>query len=144
MAYYNWQKPKKADYVKFRKASPNLVGLCDWLIKRWGGTKVGLYQRRPVRGGEVPSSHTFGAAVDWRYRLRKDAEEVMKVLVRHHDKLGVQVIIDYVGCRQWIVGSGWKPLKPSKVKGFGESWAKWLHIETTRKAWNNKTPIENR
>jgi hypothetical protein len=144
MSYYNWQKPSKADYVKFRKASPNLLGLTDWLIKRWGGTKIGLYQRRPVRGGSVPSSHTFGAAVDWRYRLRKDAEEVMKVLVRHHDKLGVQVIIDYVGCRQWIVGSGWKPLKPSKVKGFGEPWAKWLHIETTKADWNNKTPIENR
>lgn len=144
MSYYNWQKPKKTDYAKFRKASPNLVEICDWLIKRWGGTKVGIYNKRPVRGGDVPSSHTFGAALDWRYRLRKDAEEVMKVLVRHHEKLGVQVIIDYVGCRQWIVGSGWKPLKPNAVKGFGEAWAKWLHVETTKEAWRNNTPIENR
>lgn len=142
--YYNWQKPKKSDYVKFRKASPNLVELCDWLIKRWGGTKIGLFQKRPVRGGDVPSSHTFGAALDWRYRLRKDAEEVMKTLVRHNAKLGIQVIIDYVGCRQWIVGVGWKPLKPNSVKGFGEPWAKWLHIETTKESWSLNTPIENR
>lgn len=144
MSYYNWQRPKKGDYVKFRKASPNLVELCDWLIKRWGGTKIGLFNKRPVRGGDLPSSHTFGAALDWRYTIRKNADEAMKMMVRHHGKLGIQVIIDYVGCRQWIVGSGWKPLKPNSVKGFGEPWAKWLHVETTKISWGDKTPIENR
>lgn len=142
--YYNWQEPKKLDYVRFNKPSPNLVEICEWLLKRWGGTKIGIFNKRPVRGGTAPSSHSFGAALDWRYRLRKDAEEAMKMIVRSHSKLGVQVIIDYYGCRQWMPKSGWKPLTPNKVKGFGEPWAKWIHIETTKEAWGDKTPIESR
>lgn len=144
MSYYNWQKATKADALKYRKASPNLSVLCDWLIKRWGGTNIGIFAKRPVRGGTVPSSHSFGAALDWRYSRRDWAEEAANYLVKNHAKLGVQVIIDYVGCRQWIVGKGWHDLKPDKVKGFGQSWAKWLHVETTKEAWKNSTPVEKR
>lgn len=141
MTYYNWQKPSKADYVKFRKESPNLVQLCEHLIKVYGGSKAGIYNRRSVRGGDVPSSHTFGAALDWRYESRTRAAEAIKELVKNHEKYGVQVVVDYIGCRQWIAGSGWRDMKPSSKTGVGQTWAKWLHVETTRSAWGNKTDI---
>lgn len=144
MSYYNWQKATKFDAIKYKKASPNLVEVGDWLVKRWGGNVLGIYNKRNVRGGDVPSSHSYGAALDWRYGLRRTAETVISFLIKYHGKLGVQVIIDYVGCRQWIAGSGWHKLEPNKVKGFGEPWAKWLHIETTKTAWGDKTPIEQR
>jgi hypothetical protein len=144
MKYYNWQKPTTADKVKFRKESPNLVQLCEHLIKVYGGSKVGIYNKRSVRGGDDPSSHTFGAALDWRYDDRRRGVSAATELIKNHEKYGVQVVIDYVGCRQWIVGSGWKPLTPNKVKGFGEPWAKWLHVETSREAWSDGREISGR
>lgn len=144
MSYYNWQNPTAADKVKFRKESPNLVQLCEHLIKVYGGSKIGIFNKRSVRGGDDPSSHSFGAALDWRYNDRRRALTAIKDLTTNHVKYGVQVVIDYVGCRQWIVGSGWKPLTPSKTKGFGEAWAKWLHVETTREAWGDSQDISAR
>lgn len=144
MKYYNWQNPSKVDYVKFRKESPNLVQLCEHLVKVYGGSKIGIFNKRSVRGGDEPSSHTFGAALDWRYTDRRRAQTALKDLIINHEKYGVQVVIDYVGCRQWIVGSGWKPLTANKTKGFGEAWAKWLHIETSREAWSDSRDISGR
>lgn len=144
MSYYNWQEPTAADRLKFRKESPNLVNLCEWLVKRYGGSKVGILNRRSVRGGDEPSSHTFGAALDWRYNNRAKGVLAMNDLVKNHAKYGVQVVIDYVGCRQWIVGSGWKPMTPNKTKGFGEAWARWIHVETTREAWVDGREISSR
>jgi hypothetical protein len=143
VTYYNWQKPSKADYIKFRKASPNLVELKDVLIKVYGGTSVGIYNRRPVRGGTSPSSHSFGAALDWRYTNRKHAVQAMDWMVKEHAKLGVQMIVDYVGLRIWTLAHGWKKQKPNS-HGMGQEWAKWLHIETTKDSWGTKTPIDNR
>ena len=65
--FYNWQKAVATDFVKFRKESPNLLAIKDYLCKRWGGSSVGILNKRPIRGGASPSSHTFGAALDWRY-----------------------------------------------------------------------------
>lgn len=144
MTYYNWQKPSKADYVKFRKESPNLVQLCEHLIKLYGGSKIGIYNRRPVRGGDAPSSHSFGAALDWRYTRRDLAASAIKDLVKNHEKYGVQVIVDYIGCRQWIAGSGWRDMTPSKATGVGQAWAKWLHVETTKSDWGNKKDVSSR
>lgn len=144
MSYYNWQKPTAADKLKFRKESPNLVNLCEHLIKVYGGSKVGIFNKRSVRGGDDPSSHTFGAALDWRYANRRRGELAAAELVRNHKVYGIQVVIDYVGCRQWVVGSGWKPLKPNKAKGFGEAWAKWLHVETTRESWGDNREVTAR
>ena len=144
MKYYNWQKPAVTDWVKFRKESPNLVQLCEYLIKRYGGSKVGIYNKRSVRGGDEPSTHSFGAALDWRYSDRRNAVAAATELIKNCEKYGVQVIVDYVGCRQWIVGSGWKPLTPNKVKGFGEAWAKWLHVETCRESWSDSSSVDSR
>ena len=52
--FYDWQTPRKSDYVKFRKASPNLVELAEWLVKRFNGANIGIFQKRPIRGGDAP------------------------------------------------------------------------------------------
>ena len=145
MKYYNWQKATAADKVRFRKASPNLVAIKDYLIKRYGGSNVGIFVRRPVRGGTAPSSHSFGAALDWRYQNRVDGVNAGKYIIANHEVLGVQLIVDYVGCRVWdCISKKWKTMERDPKVGHGEPWAKWLHIETTRDAWGDCRRVSER
>ena len=146
--FYNWQKATKADAIRYKTSSPNLLAIKDEVMKRFGGTNNGLYAKRPIRGGEAPSSHSFGSAWDWRYPSRKVAIDVMNWLVQNSAEFGVQAVHDYVGCRIWrskrINGkSGWLKQKPDQ-QGMGQAWAKWIHIETTKTMWKNNTPIANR
>lgn len=141
--FVSWQSPKPAWYVKFRKASPNLVALCDSLIKRWDGTNIGIYGKRPIRGGSDPSSHSFGAALDWKYPTKKAGTEAMAWLIANSEELGIQAVHDYVGCRIWRAGRGWKKQKVDEF-GMGQAWGTWLHIETLPSRWADATPIEHR
>lgn len=138
--YYCWQKPKKIDFVKFTKASPNLVELNEWLCKRFGGASLGVFNKRPIRGGSSPSTHTFGAALDWRYPTRVSAKIVMKFLVAFSEELGVQAIHDYVGGCIWHADRGWKKQEKDS-EGMGQPWATWLHIEVTPSQWKDSRPI---
>lgn len=142
--YYNWSQNKATDKVKYRRESPNMLACKDYLIKRFGGVSVGIFARRNKRGSQDVSTHSFGAALDWRYSTRKAGETACKTLVRHSKEWGIQMVIDYVGCTIWTPKSGWKPLKPDSVKGYGQAWAKWLHIETTKSSWSNATPFVDR
>lgn len=150
--FYDWQKATKLDSVKFRTASPNLVALKDYLVDRWHGQNVGLYQKRPIKGGTAPSSHSFGAALDWNYGAmdrQKIESVVLPMLIANSAQLGIQAIHDYAGCRIWRAtrahdkNGGWKKQEPDK-DGMGQGWSKWLHIETTKTMWKNKTPILHR
>lgn len=142
--FYDWSQGKKADKLKYRKASPNLIACKDYLIKRFGGTSVGIFARRNKRGSVELSTHYFGAALDWRYTTQKAADSAASALVRYSKEWGIQMIVDYVGCRIWTPKSGWKPVKPNAVKGYGQAWAKWFHIETTKTEWGNATPFVDR
>jgi hypothetical protein len=144
MTYYNWQKATKADGLKFRKESPNMVQLKDHLLKTWGGSSLGIYSKRAVRGGVAPSSHSFGAALDWRHGTRRTSLAAMAFMIKNHELLGVQMIVDYIGCRVWIAGRGWKVAEANAKTGMGASWAKWVHVETTKVDWANNKPIVNR
>lgn len=138
--YYNWQEPRKSDYVKFRKASPNLVVLKDFLVKRFKGSNLGIYSKRPINGGTQPSSHAFGAALDWRYPSRATAKVVIRFLIKFSEELGVQAIHDYVGQTVWRAGRGWKAQEPDS-HGMGQPWATWLHIEVTPSQWADARPV---
>jgi hypothetical protein len=153
--FYNWQKAVATDFIKFRKESPNLLAIKDYLCKRWGGSNVGILNKRPIRGGSSPSSHTFGAALDWRYgdtvgHRHKIEAEVLPWLIEHSEELGIQAIHDYYGCRVWrsvreVGKRGWKAQPPKSEGGaMGEAWAKWLHIETTKESWRNRTRVDER
>jgi len=146
--FYNWQKATKADALRFRKASPNLVAINDYLCKAFGGDNIGIYNKREIRGGGDLSSHAYGAALDWRYTTRKGGLQAIRFLIDHSQELGIQAIHDYVGCTIWRSArdggkGGWKPQQPDK-DGMGQAWAKWLHIETTKTDWANSKRVENR
>ena len=154
--FYDWQKAVATDFVKFRKESPNLLAIKDYLCKRWGGSSVGILNKRPIRGGSSPSSHTFGAALDWRYgdtvgHRHKVEAEVLPWLIENSEELGIQAIHDYYGCRVWrsvrVPASqrGWRT-QPANSEGgaMGASWAKGLHIETTKESWRNRTRVDER
>lgn len=141
---YNWQKSTKLDRVRFGgKASPNIVAICDYLKTRWAGTKLGIVNKRNVRGGDVLSTHYFGAALDWRYPTRSAGMSAMKWLVSNSKELGVQMVVDYVGSSIWTAKGGWRHQEPNK-HGMGQSWAKFIHIETTKSMWGVKSAVTER
>jgi hypothetical protein len=124
----------------------------DELGKRFGGSWLGGYGVRPVRGGKAWSSHSFGASFDRRWEDDTVRAAVMRWLVEHHVALGVQQVHDYFGCRIWRANrypgqpaeSWWRPQQPSAATGMGQTWARYLHIETDRANWSNATPVANR
>jgi hypothetical protein len=141
---YNWQKATAVDKVRFGgKASPNILAIKDHLIKRYGGSNVGIVSKREVRGGGSLSTHYFGAALDWRYGTRASAMNAMKEMIAHSQEWGIQMIVDYVAGTVWTPKKGWRKQEPNK-HGMGQAWAKWLHIETTKSSWGVKTPLVNR
>lgn len=146
--FYNWQASTKVDAVRFNKASPNLLAVMDHLIKRFAGTNIGIFVKRPIRGGDVPSSHSFGSALDWRYPSRRVGLLAIDDLIANSKEYGVQAIHDYVGCRIWRScrnngKGGWQKQKPDKY-GMGQAWSAWLHVETTKTDWANKVPVVDR
>lgn len=142
--YYNWQNGTKLDRVRFGgHASPNLVSLKEHVLGRWGGVSVGLVNKREKRGGGALSSHYFGAAWDWRYPTRAVCLTSMKWLVANSKELGIQMIVDYVGGCTWTPKKGWKKSEPN-AHGMGSSWAKWIHIESTKSQWGNKKAVTER
>ena len=153
--FYNWQRAVGTDYLKFRKDSPNLTAIKDYLCKRWGGSSVGILNKRPIRGGLSPSSHTFGAALDWRYgdtvgHRHKVENEVLPWLIDNSEELGIQAIHDYYGCTVWRSvreegKRGWKAQpKGSEGGAMGTTWAKWLHVETTKEFWKDARRVDER
>jgi hypothetical protein len=141
---YDWQKATKLDKARFGgKASPNILAIKEHVMKRYGGSNLGVINKRKVRGGESLSTHYFGAAWDWGYRTRTRAETVINFLVNNSQELGVQMVVDYVGGRIWTSTGGWRKAKPSKT-GMGQAWARWIHVETTKSQWGNNTPVSSR
>ena len=147
--YYNWQKATTDDPHYGKGPAPALISIRDFLLTRYGGLNLGIYGIREVRGGGPLSSHAFGAAFDWRYMnadqtglvgRTKMLNEVMPILINSSKELGVQLIVDYVGCRTWNASrsgdqyGGWKPATPNQY-GEGQSWAGWLHIEVNPTEW---------
>lgn len=145
MQFYNWQKAGEPKPPHTR-LSPNLRLVLEAVMQRFGGFQNGGYNRRPIRGGTSWSDHAFGAAFDWNYgEDRGAALAAIDWLISHHERLGVQVIHDYLGCRLWRVGEGWRSQTKGSHSGFmGALWATWLHVGTGPEFWSLATPIAQR
>jgi len=135
---------------RFNRTSPNLR-LIDACLKVYFGFFFnGGFVRRPVRGNKnVPSIHSWGAAVDSSYRnsTRAKALQAIDWLIANSEELQIESIHDYMGSRIWHAdrstpqdssagGGGWKAFT-----GEGTPNGDWLHIETTLAGWGDETPI---
>lgn len=152
--FNNWSLHQPEDDARYNRCSPNLVVLGNYLIRRWAMTDDGCYAERNIRAGELPSPHSHGAARD----LRWDSpgrlvvlREIIPWLIENSLETHVQAIHDYFGCRIWRAGrtnddpySWWRGQAPSSLTGMGQSWAKWLHIETTEAGWGDSSLIPGR
>ena len=141
--FFNWQRSGlNWDAPPYESCSPALMSLQTWLLNKHGGQSLGCHGDRPIRAGVEPSSHAFGAALDWRYEnpgpgRRYALDVVLPFVLAHSDELGVQAIHDYAGDRIWrppghsgrLVGSdGWKAQNGAGGQ-MGRSWALWFHFE---------------
>lgn len=149
LAFYDWSALD--DDAQFNRESPNLRALRSYLTAR-GFVSLGIYGERDVRAGARPSAHSHGAALDASYAdnlTRGEALAVATWIIANHERLGVQAVHDYVGCRIWRcnrthIAGGWRTQSPSSATGMGQSWAQWFHFETARISWAYSTPIETR
>lgn len=137
----NWQVRKPG--APFNTSSPNLLSLRKYLVEKYGGQNLGIYGNRPVTGGTAPSSHAFGAAMDWRYQNPGPGRavcmnEVVPFLINNSAELGIQAIHDYFGAQVWRAGRGWLAQRPGSHGGsMGRAWATWLHIEVHSDYWSD-------
>lgn len=122
----------------YAQASPNLRLLATDLTERFQMRNLGIYNRRPIRGGTAWSSHAFGAALDVRYESLQFCEQaILPWLIENADKLGVQRIHHYARNQYWQAGKGWV----NRTPGQGDDW---LHIEVHPARWADTTPIVDR
>jgi hypothetical protein len=149
--FYNWQS-SKLDWSKppYEAPSPALVSLDQFMRYIWGGANLGIEGDRAIRKGQSPSSHSFGAALDWRYEPHPsfpadfhwpephELEQVLAFLIDNSAELGVQAI--HMRGRVWRAyrtrlqgGPGWKNQTTDE--------AGWLHIEVHKDWWADGRPV---
>jgi hypothetical protein len=151
--YFNYQQASTSDPHYAKGPAPAMVDIKEYILKRHGGMDLGLYGIRNIIGGTSKSTHSFGAAWDWRYEnpgigRARMLNEVMPWLINNSQELGIQFIGDYRGCRIWKanrsgdVNGGWK-IQPVSSQ-MGQSWALWLHIEIHPRVWADGRTIEEK
>ena len=140
----------------WNRCSPNLGRIREVLTASHGYHSLGCYARRPIRTGEKPSTHSYGAAIDLAY-VPEERDELLEVvivwLVAFSFELELQAIHDYRGSRIWRAGrtpremdacEGWWKAQRTDSGGMGQPWASWIHLETTKGGWGNATPVLDR
>ena len=148
--FFNWQTAGTSNPRYAQGPSPALVSIKEYVLKRWGGQDLGLYGVRPVRGGTALSSHSFGAAWDWRWQSPGPGRavvlnEVIPFLINYSLELGVQSIHDYVGGQIWHADrNAWRIQTKSSATGMGYSWATWLHTEVHPDVWDDGRSVEEK
>ena len=141
--FTDWARKPASELSRFNRASPALISLRTGLIEGFPGVvSLGIYGVRDQRGGNLPSTHSFGAALDLSYRgvHRSRADAIIEYVHSMSDELDVQAIHDYQRSTIWrsVRGDpgtgGWRP-QASSPTGMGQAWANWLHIEVTEDGW---------
>lgn len=135
--FKSWQKAGEPSPAH-SSASPNLQAIAKYAKDTWGLKNLGIYNRRPIRGGTSWSSHAFGAAVDLGYTDQAVLEaEILPWLIAHSEELGIQRIHHYRLKQYWEAGRGWVKRSP----GQGDAW---IHVETHPDHWHDTTTVADR
>lgn len=146
------------DDPRYNRCSPNLVAIKAEMQARWGLGDLGCYGERNVRAGVLPSAHSHGAAQDLRYLEQigrtRFLNEVVPWLIENSAELHLSAIHDYIGCRIWHAGRTsnpadaytlwWRQQTANPATGMGQSWAGWVHLETSEDGWGDATPVTTR
>lgn len=142
-AFTSWQRGRDPG-APYDGPSPNLTTLAAYAHDRWHLKNLGIYNRRPIRGGTAWSSHAFGAAVDLGYGPRHGGptqivveSEIVQWLIANSAELGIQRIHLYQRRLYWQAGTGWIDKNP----GNGLDW---IHVETHPDSWHNNAPTAQR
>lgn len=154
--FYDWARSGiPTGEAPYNKCAPALTAINKYLIDRYGGQSLGCYNVRPIKGTQVPSTHSWGAARDWRYadpgpgRLIAETQ-IIPFLIEYSAELGVQAIHDYVKSRIWRASwvtnkaDGWRDVTPNPSKGMGASWATYIHIEVNKRMWADGRSVEEK
>ena len=156
--FFNWQRSGlNWDAPPYEACSPALMSLLTWLLNNHGGQSLGCHGDRAVRAGTAPSSHAFGAALDWRYENPGPGRQyaldvVLPFVLAHSDQLGVQAIHDYAGDRIWrppghsgrlVSSDGWKAQNGAGGQ-MGRSWAQWFHFEIHPDDFDDARTVEDK
>lgn len=144
--FHNYQQSPPPAEVGGR-CSPALRQLEVALHSRWQTHQLGCYGPRPISGGTLPSSHSYGAAADVGYdrsTIVDPLPQLCAYLIAWSNEWQIQAVHDYVGCRIWRAGrtrnpadactTWWRAQRPDG-NGMGKAWARWLHIEVTPSGW---------
>lgn len=156
--FFNWQRSGlNWDAPPYEACSPNLTEILKYITTRWGGRSLGCHHDRPIVGGRAPSSHAFGAALDWRYGDVMDRgellTEVIPWLVDNSAELGIDAIHDYAGDRIWRAGRTadigdahtlWWKTQNGAGGQMGHPSSVWLHLETPPSRWDDRSPVVER
>lgn len=126
--------------------SPALLELLVAMKRRWPVESLGCYGSRAIRGGTLPSTHAYGAALDIDFgNASADTRgHMVAYLVAWSEEWGIQAVHDYLGSRIWRAGrtpklsdacsAWWRAQKPDS-NGMGSTWAHWFHVEVRPDRW---------
>ena len=154
--FYDWARSGLTPGASpYNKCAPALTAINKYLMDRYGGQSLGCFNVRDIKGTSVPSTHSWGAARDWRYAdpgpgRRVAEQEILSFLIGHSKELGIQAIHDYVKSRiwraSWVSASsdGWRDVTPNPEKGMGASWATYFHIEVNRSQWADGRSVQDK
>ncbi len=120
---------------------PGNVLLMEFLIARFGGTNLGIYNNRPKRGGLSPSIHRDGRACNWNQPDMVLRLAAVNFLITHAEILQVQSIHIYETNQIWRCGVGWHTQSGSRDPAWGARWADWCHVELNWKGSSNTVPV---
>lgn len=152
-AFFDYQR--EVPTGRFQSCAPGLVSLHRALSERFDMNSLGCFGVRPIRLGEFPSTHSYGAAIDLSYRAagRSAAlEQIVPYLIGWSAEWGIQAVHDYVGSRIWRAARTpdvseacdrwWRAQRPDSA-GMGQPWADYFHIEIHPTRWaDNRTEFQ--
>lgn len=140
-------------YVKvgapYSRCAPALVELAAACRARYGVQSLGCYGVRPIRGGEIASTHSYGAAIDLSYgasATQETQDNLIGYLVGNSAEWGLSAIHDYRRSRIWRAGrtgrledacSRWWKAQRTNSTGMGQPWAHWVHVEVAMAGWHD-------
>jgi hypothetical protein len=104
-------------------AQPGRRRLQQFILGRWGGSSLGIYNCRTIREGHTLSLHAEGRAFDWATPSRTAFDDAASFLVANADALNVQAVHDYANQKLWRPDRGWHSGK------IGKGVAGEMHVE---------------